>query len=81
MNENPPLTAATLISAANAVRTAAAQEGKKIGEVFARVGSAADMTADDMKCLAEALREIPKDTITYTNRAARRARARAERKN
>lgn len=53
-------------------------------EQIKKIGEAAGVTADQINDLAYAVARMatkPQDPITYTNRAARRARARAERKN
>lgn len=44
-------------------------------------GRAEEEAAEFIENLGKALEPDESDTITYTNRAARRARARAERKN
>lgn len=86
MNENPPLTAAALTSAADTVRTAAAREDrlaqhKAATDQWNAFRDAAKLSGEQIEEMARALLEAAEPTtITYTNRAARRARAKAERK-
>lgn len=89
MNENPPLTAAALTSAAGAVRTAAAREDRlarhaAVADQWNAIRAAGKASGRSIEEMARALLEfqdaIDDSPITYTNRAARRARAKAERK-
>lgn len=89
MTENSPLTAAALTSAADAVRAAAAREDRlaqhaAVVDQWNAVRDAGKKSAEQIQAFARALLEAQLDAaspITYTGRAARRARAKAERKN
>jgi hypothetical protein len=92
MNENPPLTAAALITAADAVRTAVARDDRlarqaAVADQLRRFAGAAGVTAEQMDDFARTMQYLAEQqnrhalrSIIYTNRAARRARARAERR-
>lgn len=93
MNENPPLTAAALITAADAARTVAAREDRlaqhaAVADQWNEIAEAAGITAEQVDDLARAMQYFAEQqdrhanrAAIYTNRAARRARAKAERKN
>lgn len=67
------------LSGYGAVRDQIHQQWQDLNEDLQSMADAAAVTVADLQKLAEQMRE--EAGITYTNRAARRARARAEKRN